>query len=137
MSKNAIALTSKNKVLSGLAVSGIAGLLVPFIFFCLTSFVMCKVDISLAMLMPMTIISITIGCFVSGFILALITGELGVIRGALVGAVLFIILAGISFLVGSKEFTFVIIVRMLTMPLAGAIGGYCGILRNAKSKKRH
>lgn len=74
-----------------------------------------------------------IGAFVSGYIAAKISRFNGLIYGTLSGFSLFLMLTLIAFIISRDKFTYITLVRLLSMLLSGAIGGVLGV--NKKRRK--
>lgn len=119
-------------VLTG-AISGSAVVLLIIVLF---SFIIVKSEnVNYSLLMPFGMAASCVGAFSCGFISARISGSAGMLIGAISGAVMFVLLLGLSVLLGILPEA-VSLLRLVLMVLSGAIGGVVGVNRKRKRKRR-
>lgn len=117
-------------ILFGVAVG--AAICAGFLFLFAFLFVAVK-SIPQFMIQVIAIICAAIGAFVSGYISIRIYRSKGLIYGAFAGFLLFVLLTLIAFIISRDKFTYITLIRLLTMVFSGAVGGILGV--NKKRRK--
>ncbi|WP_337575588.1 TIGR04086 family membrane protein [Fournierella sp.] len=85
---------------------------------------------------PISAIAVMAGCFVSGYILARRMGQNGLFCGLCCGLFFFLIFLLAAMLSGSHEYTAFAAIKYVCYSLAGALGGYIGLLSSERSKRK-
>ena len=75
------------------------------------------------------------GCLVSGYILARRIGQNGLFCGLCCGLFFFLIFLLAAMLSGNYEYTAFAAVKCVCYGLAGALGGYIGLLSSERAKQ--
>ena len=116
--------TSLKAILFGTAVG--ATICAGFLFLFAFLFVMVK-SIPQFLIQVFAILCAAIGAFVSGYIAARIYRFRGLVYGAISGLFLFLLLTLVAFVVSRDRFTYLTLIRLLVMTLAGACGGVLSV----------
>ncbi|MEG1931607.1 MAG: TIGR04086 family membrane protein [Pygmaiobacter sp.] len=135
MKKFAIS-ANRNRVLSIYGGALLVALLVLTGLLCIFSVLLCRVDIPRHALLPMGIIASCLAAAIGGFIVSSLTGEHGMLQGALLGGLLFVLLVITALLYGMRDFSALFVLRMVLVLITGAMGGYVGISHTEKRKRR-
>ncbi len=110
---------------------GIATILV-LLLICAFAFTLSDFDESVAQ--PMSNICLSFGAICSGLVSSSLHKSKGLIIGLVDGAVLFIIITLISLFISGGTITINTPLRLVVMPLLGAVGGVIGVNHSAKRK---
>ncbi len=116
--------TSLKAILFGAAVG--ATICAGFLFLFAFLFVIVK-SIPQFLIQVIAIFCAAIGAFVAGYIAARVYRFRGLVYGSLAGLFLFVLLTLVAFIVSRDRFTYLTLVRLLVMTLAGAFGGVLSV----------
>ena len=117
-----------------LMISGVVGAM--FVFMILLLFASALVSMGsmdTGTFIPVNMVSLSIGSFVGGWLCARFMKEKGLIWGMLCALAVFVFTASVLFIMGVEP-TVQVLLRLLLMLPAGAIGGVLGV--NKKKKRR-
>ncbi len=100
---------------------------------CSLVFVLLK-SIAESAIVPLALISAAVGCFAGAFLCASMIKRFGILFGAGIGLVMFLIICAIGVLGAKPIFGTETAVKLLLLLLAGGGGGYlgCGCRRNKR-----
>lgn len=98
----------------------------------LFSAVMALRDVPLSFADPMMVVASAAGTFAGGYFCARILREKGMFLGMICGGALFLLLFLCSLPIAGAHFTFLLPVKLLSMLLAGAVGGILGVNHKRK-----
>ena len=84
---------------------------------------------------PMSAGAVMAGCLVSGYILARRIGQNGLFCGLCCGLFFFLIFLLAAMLSGNYEYTAFAAIKCVCYGLAGALGGYIGLLSSERAKR--
>lgn len=108
-----------------------------FLLLCLAAMLLCRVDLPHSVYGWITIGVCAASCLLGGMVPARMTGENGMLRGALVGLGLFVVVSLLGLAQGRMELTAFAFIRLLILVVCGAAGGYLGILQKERKRKLH
>lgn len=127
---------SQEKSLSAFIPSAISCIVSLLVLTCICAAVLCRTDIPHSALGWIMTGVCAASCFIGGMVQSSVTGEKGLAGGAIIGLVMFVFLWAVGMIGGQIEFSLYAVIRMLIFVVAGAIGGYLGILRHEKKRRR-
>lgn len=136
MSKKS-AVRTGNRVLPVYIGSAVVCIAITVGLLCLFSVILCKTDISRELLVPFSMIISCAGVAAGAYTLSIARGERGLLLGAALGLVCFVVLILLALLLGNSEFSALALLRLALLLVAGAAGGYLGMSQKEKSKRRH
>ena len=120
-------------ILSGLS----AGTIVLLALIALSAFLFSRIDLPLELMVPFATCSIGAAVFAAALTFTAIRGHGGLLFGAAMGAVLFLLIYAVSAAGRTAYFTQLTALKALLMILSGATGGFCGVgLRHKHQKKK-
>lgn len=108
---------------------GIAAYLVALLTF---SALLCRMDLSSHVLIPLATIAVCVGALIGGLLLAYAEKKNGLLWGALCGLFFFTAAVLAAFLCGQREIGSLAIIRMVAFVLSGSIGGYLGLMMSER-----
>ena len=121
--------TSLKAILFGAAVG--ATICAGFLFLFAFLFVMVK-SVPQFLIQVIAIFCAAIGAFVAGYVTARVCRFRGLIYGALAGLFLFVLITLVAFVISRDRFTYLTLVRLLVLTLAGACGGVLSVNKKRK-----
>lgn len=110
-----------------------AGAIVCAVLLALFAVLISSNDIPQVAINPMAIAASVLGALAAGFVTARLCKGRGMMYGAAAGLTLFTIILLISVLACQPTFGLVMLLRLIMLPIAGAIGGVAGM--NVKGKR--
>lgn len=110
------------------------GLLVTAFLLLLFSFVMSRVNLSFALINPLSTLSLVAGCFAAGLFAGRSIRENGILVGGVCGLLvsLFLLLAALGY---SPQVGIPALLKTVIAVLSGAVGGVLGVNMRVKGKK--
>ena len=136
MQKRTSAEHAGKQLLFSILFSAGAGAIVCTAALCLLAKMIVAAQPSAWWAIPMSAIAVMAGCFVSGYILARRMGQNGLFCGLCCGLFFFLIFLFAAMLSGSYEYTAFAAIKCVCYSLAGALGGYVGLLSSERAKRR-
>ena len=104
--------------------------------FAMICYLLCKIDLPLTLLSPLSTIAACLSTLLAGMLLAYLLGQRGMLTGFAQGIFLFLILL-ISALIGGKtSFSALAFAKLIAFCAAGGIGGYLGIVLADKRRRK-
>ena len=113
-----------------------AGTIVCAAMLCLMAKLTVSVQPSAWWALPMSAGAVIAGCLVSGYVLARRIGQNGLFCGLCCGLFFFLIFLLAAMLSGSYEYTAFAAIKCVCCSLAGALGGYIGLLSSERAKRK-
>lgn len=104
---------------------------------CVCAAVLCKVDLPMNVLAPMMIGVVCISVFVAALVLGALQKRRGLLLGSGFGLAVFLLLWLVSVLQGGLMLTQLAAIKAFSVVIAGAFGGYLGVLRGEAKKRLH
>ncbi len=126
------AFTDKNflKYIIGLTIGVAATLISMFAF----SALILVLNLDRQFAAPLATLSVAVGCFLSAYYTAKKRGDRGYLVGLIIGAVSFVLITIISFIIGGSHLSYNTLFHFIICILASAIGGILGV-NKGKNKK--
>ena len=119
------------------ALTGIAlGIVVLIAMISVIAYIFSRIDLPLTLMVPLATLSIGTAVFAAALTFAMIYGKHGMVLGTLTGILLVFAVCGISVLPHTGEFTQLSAVKGLLMAVCGALGGFFGVGRYQKHRKK-
>lgn len=97
-------------------------------------FVMLR-SIAESAIIPLALISAALGCFAGAFLCSSMTGRHGMILGAVIGAMMFLVIWIIGAVCSDALFGTETAIKLLMLLVSGCGGGYLGAGRKGKRRK--
>ncbi len=126
--------TSRNELLFTLLWGLLSGLAAVAVCLLVCAFVLTKQDLPESAAVPMGTACISVGAAVAGFVAARIKRSQGMVVGAMMGGVMFLLMLIVSVFVSGTQFTVVTPVRLMLCIALAALGGILGVNLAAKRK---
>ena len=115
-----------------------AAILLIFAQFSLICYLLCKIDLPIALLSPLSTSAVCLSIFAAGILLAYLLKRKGMLSGFSLGIFLFLIVLVSALVQGKNSFSALAFIKLIAFCAAGGIGGYLGILLSEKQRrKRH
>ncbi len=118
-----------------MAIATLIGAVSTFIVLCVMALVLSVKDIPTTAISAMSSTAAGIGAFVAGFAAAKLYKKRGAIIGAAAGAILFIVIFIASLIIAGAELTVTVLLRLVLMLLAAAVGGIIAVNMRGRKKK--
>ena len=118
-----------------MAIATLIGAVSTFIVLCVMALVLSVKDIPTTAISAMSSTAAGIGAFVAGFAAAKLYKKRGAIIGASSGAILFIVIFIASLIIAGAELTVTVLLRLVLMLLAAAVGGIIAVNMRGRKKK--
>ncbi len=109
------------------------GLLITAVIFMFVSFVMTKIDISKSVTQLISVAALALGTYFGGFICAKKYRKNGLIRGAVCGFSIFLIVTLLGSIFAGSLLSFSASSKLMLVIITGAIGGAVGV--NSKRRR--
>jgi len=137
MQKRTSADHAGKQLLLSILFAAVTGAIVCAAALCLLAKIIVSVQPSAWWAIPMSAAAVMAGCFVSGYVLARRLGQNGLFCGLCCGLFFFLVFLLAAMLNGSYEYTAFAAIKCVCYGLAGALGGYLGLLSSERSKRKH
>lgn len=111
---------------------GLAATIMAFVVF---SGIFVKMHLSFWTVVPLSTVAVSIGCFVSGLMIARKIKTNGLFCGFCSGILFFAIYLIGAMFNGVSEITAIVAIKLVSFVFAGCLGGYIGVLRSTKNLK--
>lgn len=125
------------QLLFSILFSAIAGAIVFAAGLCLLAKIIVSAQPAAWWAIPMSAGAAMAGCLVSGYILARRLGQNGLFCGLCCGLFFFLVFLLAAMLNGSYEYTAFAAIKCVCYSLAGALGGYLGLIFSEHSKRKN
>ncbi len=119
-----------------ITVSAVGSAVILLIMLSICSMISLSVDIPPSFITPLATMSISAATFVSSTIFSGIFGKNGLLAGAAIGVITFMLIFIIALIYDLPSFTGTGVIKFLLLTLSGAFGGYCGIMIREKKSRR-
>ncbi len=107
-------------------------------FFAAFSVALCKVDVPVNYITPLSTTGICAAVLLSALVLAMLEGQSGLLLGAMLGAGCELLLLAAAAFAGSEaSFSLLTLYKALALLAFGAAGGYLGILVHERRRRLH
>ena len=126
--------SSLGKQAKPLLVATAFGLVLSLIFLLVAAAVLSSKDIPVGFLTPISVICVSLGAFLGGFICAKLTKEKGLVNGIIIAVLLYIILVLCNLIFSFSGFGATALIKLFTMLVCGALGGFLGV--SGKRRRR-
>ena len=107
-------------------------LLLQFSMIC---YMLCKIDLPIALLSPLSTAATCVAVLAAGILLAFLLRRKGMISGFFLGLVFFLIILIAALIQGKDSFSALAFVKLIALCTTGGIGGYLGILLSEKKRR--
>lgn len=112
-------------------------ILLTVVQFSLICYLLCKIDLPLTLLSPLSSAAACLSALLAGMLLAYLLGRRGMLSGFAQGILLFLIILISALIEGKTSFSALAFVKLIGFCAAGGIGGYLGILLADKRRRKH
>ncbi len=117
-----------------LAIGVLVGALISFVSILVCAFILTLRDFEPSTAIPLSNVCLAIGSAVGGYVCALTHRTKGLIMGALVGLIMFLIITVIALIANGISLTINTPIRFAVMTMLSAAGGVVGVNRSSKRK---
>ena len=118
------------------AIATLSGILCEIILLFLFSFAFSRANISPAAVVPLTVVSLCISCFVAGFLCGRMTRKNGLIVGIICGFSVFLLFSLVGLLSIGGAIGVLALTKLVLALIFGAIGGILGVNKLTGSRKK-
>lgn len=119
-----------------ITISLLCGAAAFMLLFAMFAFVMCKVDVSSTMLPTLAMVGACGAVMGAAYLFARLRKERGLLYGAALGIMAFLVLWGVAALQGSGVLSGLAAIKLLGMVCSGALGGHLGVWSAEKARKK-
>lgn len=126
----------KRGIFVQIAISAVGSAAVLLVMLTLCSLLATALDLPETIINPLATTSIAVSTFVSGMIFSGMFGKNGLLFGGIIGIITFLLLFVTAMIFGLQAFTGTGLIKLITLVIAGAFGGYSGILLKEKKGAR-
>lgn len=113
------------------------GIVLILFQFALLCSIMCKTDLSVSLLGPLSTTAVCIAVLLSGMLLAFLIKKRGMLMGFALGAAFFAAILMAALLQGTVQFSALAFLKLIALCASGGIGGYFGILLAERKRRKH
>ena len=91
-------------------------------------------DVPMQFIDPLVVLTVAFSCFTGAYLCARMTREKGMMLGFAGSGALFLLLLLCSLPISGVEFSMLLVIKLLSMLLCGALGGILGVNRRIRHK---
>ncbi len=119
-----------------ITVSAVGSAVILLIMLSICSMISLSIDVPQTFITPLATMSISAATFVSAAIFSGLFGKNGLLMGAVIGIITFMLIFIIALIYDLPSITGTGVIKFLLLTLSGAFGGYCGIMIREKRNRR-